>query len=69
MDPEMLRFFKKIMNSFFLGFMWIFGVAAFGLFYKWGYIESTATWQNILFYALSFISFLLLIWYYYKSWK
>jgi len=69
MDPEMLRFFKKIINSFFLGFTWVFAVVTFGLFYQWGYINGALRWQPILFYTVTIITLFWLIRYYYKSWK
>jgi hypothetical protein len=69
MDVNPVKFFKKIINSFFFGFLWMFAVITFGLYLKMGFITGALRWQNFLFYPLLVASLFLLIRYYYKSWK
>lgn len=68
MDPEVKKYFKKIINSFFVGIFWMIAVATAGLFFNLAPIYNGIKWYNILFYAVAFISLLALIWYFYKVW-
>ena len=69
MDPEIKRYFRKILNSFSWGALWLIGVATLGLFFQLGIFTAGIRWYNILFYFILAISLLLLIRYYYKVWK
>jgi hypothetical protein len=69
MDPEVLKYFKKIMNSFSVGLLWMLAVSWAGLGFRLAIIDGAIAWYNIVFYALSFFSFALLIWFYYRVWK
>ncbi|MFN2457188.1 MAG: hypothetical protein ABR502_03200 [Chitinophagaceae bacterium] len=69
MDPEVKKYFRKILNSFSIGFVWLFGIATAGLYFKLGHLYDGIRWYNILFYVIFFGSFFLVLWYYYKSWK
>jgi hypothetical protein len=69
MDPEVKRYFKKIMNSFSVGLSWMLSIATTGLFFGLGIINDAWKWYNIIFYFIALISLLALLYYLYKVWK
>ena len=69
MDPEIKRLFRKILNSFSWGAVWLLVIATLGLFLQLGFVTNGIRWYNILFYAILISSLILLLRYYYKVWK
>lgn len=69
MDPEVRRYFRKIMNSFSVGIMWLLSMATAGLFFDLAIVRNGVRWYNIAFYGLVLISFMGLVYYYYKTWS
>jgi TRAP-type C4-dicarboxylate transport system permease small subunit len=69
MDPEVRRYFKKIMNSFSFGLMWLLTMATAGIYFELGFVRDGFKWYNIIFYSLCLVSFIFLIRYLYKTWK
>ena len=69
MDPEVRKYFRKILNSFSVGALWLISIATLGIFFQLAIIKETIKWHNVLFYLILLSSLLLLIRYYYKSWK
>ena len=68
-DPEVKKYFRKIMNSISIGLLWMMVMVFIGLYHGWAFIEGGADVYNIIFYSLLVISLALLIRYYYKLWK
>jgi hypothetical protein len=69
MDPELRKYFRRIINSFSMGLLWMMTVSTLGLFFGFAIVRNGVKWYNVLFYLLSLFSFILLIRYYYKNWK
>jgi hypothetical protein len=69
MDPEVKKYFRKIMNSFSLGLLWMLIFSTAGLFMGLGIIRNGLQWYNILFYIIAIASFIGLLFYFYKVWK
>ena len=69
MDPEIKKYFKKIINSFVFGFLWLFTNSTAGLYYKLGILSEGIRWYNIAFYALLVSTLLLLVRFYYFYWR
>ena len=69
MDPEMARYFKKILNSFSMGLLWMMAASTAGLYFGLALFRDGVQWYNIAFYALLILSFAGLLWYYYKMWR
>lgn len=69
MDPEIKNLFKKILNSFSWGALWLVGIATLGIFFQLGFVIDGIRWYNILFYLVLISSLLMLLRYYYKVWK
>ena len=68
MDPEIKRFFLKIVRSFTWSVMWLLGIATAGIFFKLGEIQDGIRWFNLVFYIFAAVTFFLLLRYYYKTW-
>lgn len=69
MDPEIKKLFKKIVNSFSWGALWLLGIATLGIFFQLGVVTNGIRWYNILFYLVLVSSLFLLIRYYFRAWK
>jgi hypothetical protein len=69
MDPEIKRYFKKIINSFSFGALWLLVIATAGLFFRLGIAPNGMKWYNIVFYMIAGVSFIGLMYYYYKLWS
>jgi hypothetical protein len=68
-DPEIKRFFRKIINSLSYGLLWLIAVVTAGIYFKLGMREDKPLIVVILFYACAVASLLVLLRYYYKIWK
>jgi len=69
MDPEVRRYFKKIMNSFFLTILWLLSVATAGLYFRLGIIDGGWQWYHVVFYLVGFATLVLLLRKLYRIWK
>lgn len=69
MDPEIRRHFKKIINSFSFGALWLLVITTAGLFFKLGIVANGMKWHNVIFYVIATGSFVALMRYYYKMWS
>ena len=69
MNPEVKRYFKRIINSFSLASMWLLSVSTAGLFFQLAIIKKGIQWYNILFYFLAITSLVILLLYLYKLWS
>lgn len=69
MDPEMKRYFRKILSSFSWGALWLLSFATLGIFFQLGFVANGIKWFNLLFYFMLLASLFLLLRYYYKMWK
>jgi hypothetical protein len=68
MDPEVKIYFRKIMNSFSLGLIWLVTIATLGLFMGLGISHRGIKWYNILFYLFALGSLAGLLYYYKRMW-
>jgi hypothetical protein len=68
-DPEVKKYFRKIINSFSLGFLWLFANATAGLYFGLGLWGEGPVIYTIIFYTLSIGTLGLLLFYYYKLWR
>jgi hypothetical protein len=68
-DPEIKKYFMKIINSFTYGIMWMIFIATTGLYFRMGIIYEKVRWFNIVFYLLFVITLILLIRYLYLIWR
>ena len=68
-DPEVKRYFRKIISSFSFGLLWLMSAVTAGLYYGLGYRKDIPVIYVVLFYVLLVASLLLLLRYYYNLWK
>ncbi|MEO6613747.1 MAG: hypothetical protein ABIT05_13230 [Chitinophagaceae bacterium] len=68
-DPEVKKFFLRILNSVSLGLLWMMACATAGIYYKLGYFNGQPVIFNILFYTAMLGTLWLLIRYLYRNWK
>lgn len=68
MDPGVKKYFRKIINSFSAGLLWMMAAATAGFYFKLAPIYDGVKWYNVLFYALLAASFGALLFYLYRVW-
>jgi hypothetical protein len=68
MDPEVTRYFKKILNSLFAGLMWLFINIIGGIYFELAYSERYSSFIHVLFFVWLAFSLFLLLWCLYKIW-
>ena len=66
-DPEVSRFFRKILNTIAYGLIWLMAVLTAGLYFGLAYHSNRL--YSILFYGGLVVTLVLLIRYYYRTWK
>lgn len=69
MDPEVTRYFRKIINSLFAGLMWLFINVTAGIYFELAYSKNYPSFVHVLFFAWLVISLALLLWYLYRIWS
>lgn len=69
MEPEVKKYLKKVLNSFFVGAFWLITIATAGIFFRLGFVSDGFKWYNIVFYFIAVTSLFFLIVYYYKVWN
>lgn len=69
LDPEVKRYFKKIINSFSFFLMWMLAVSTAGFYFDLATVHGSMQWYNIAFYVTAFLLLLLFLRFMYKTWK
>lgn len=68
-DPEVRKFFHKIISSFSFGLLWMMSAVTAGLYYGLAYRKDVPVIAVILFYVFAVFTLLLLLRYYYRIWR
>lgn len=68
MDPEVKRYFRKILATFGAGMLWMMVFTTAGFFLKLAYLDRGVRWENVVFYCLLLLTFVLLIRYFFRLW-
>jgi len=68
-DPEVKKYFKKILSSFSMGLLWLLACVTAGIYYRLAYRHGQPLINVVLFYAAMTVSFIFLLRYLYKTWK
>jgi membrane protein DedA with SNARE-associated domain len=69
MDPEVKRYFRKIMSSFSTGLLWMLITSTAGFYFDLAIIHEEVRWYNLAFYLFFLVTLVLFVWYLYKTWK
>lgn len=68
MDPEMKRYFQKIMKTFGVGLFWMLVMGTAGLFFRLGLTKDGVRWYNLLFYGVFVITLVSVVLFFYRVW-
>jgi len=68
-DPEVKKYFRKILNTISFGLIWIMTMSALGLYFGLAYLGNRPVIYTILFYCFMATTLLFLIRYFYNLWK
>jgi hypothetical protein len=68
-DPDIKRYFKKIINSLSWGLLWMIGSFTAGIYFRLAFRAGKPLLVTVIFYLLFTISLLALLRYYYRLWK
>jgi hypothetical protein len=69
LEPEVKDFLKKIMQSVFVGLLWMFANMIMGIFLGWLFINDRIKAVNIIFYIFFATSSVAMGLFYYRVWK
>lgn len=69
MDPAVKKYFRKIMATFAVGLLWMMIVCTAGFYFRLAKVPEGWRTANTVFYALAFLSFLLVLRYFFRVWK
>jgi hypothetical protein len=68
-DPDVKRFFRKILYSVSYGLLWMVACSTAGIYYQLAYWNGQPLIYTLLFYAGMAITLALLLRWYYRTWK
>lgn len=69
MDPEVRRFFRKIMATVGAGLLWIMLMAVGGLYFRLGYFVNGLDWYNGVFYVVFVATLVLVLRFLWRIWR
>jgi hypothetical protein len=69
MEPEVKDFLKKVIQSVFLGLLWMMVNMIAGIFFGLMFINDRVSAGNIIFYIFLTLSLAGLLFFYYRTWK
>ena len=69
MDPEVTKYFKKIIQSLFAGLFWLMINITAGIYFKLAYSKNYPDFVHVLFYIWLAGSLALLLLYFYRIWR
>jgi len=69
MDPEVKKYFRKIIYSFSFGMLWLTANVMLGIYFGFAYRNDLHFIFNVLFYFFLASSLFFLLRYYYFTWK
>ena len=68
-DPDVKKYFRKILHSVCYGLLWLMSSATAGIYYHLAYRDEKPLIYIVLFYTGAFLGLILLLRYYYRTWK
>ena len=68
-DPNVKKYLRKVLYSVFWGLLWLMSGATAGLYFKLAFGNGQPLINNILFYSLYAASLVILLRWYYLTWK
>jgi len=68
-EPEVKEFLKKIVQTAFVGLLWLSVNMTLGIYLGLLFIDGRPSAGNLLYYFFMVISLGGLVWYFYRTWK
>lgn len=68
-DPQVKKYFRKIMSSVGYVLSWMMAGIAGGIYYGWANPVTNPAWVTVLFYILMLLGLFFLLRYLYRTWK
>jgi hypothetical protein len=68
-DPDVRKYFRKILNSISVGLFWLMSCATAGIYYELGFFIGKPLWQPILFYSIMIITGAFYLRFLINTWK
>jgi ABC-type glycerol-3-phosphate transport system permease component len=69
MEDDARGFFVLIINSIAVTLIWMIANVLFGIYMGYAFYADSPGWQNIIYYLISLVTFILLIRYLRSKWK
>jgi len=69
LDPEVTKYFRKIVRSLFAFLLWLFINVTAGIYFELAYGKNFSSFVHVLFFIWLVISLVFLLWYLYKVWN
>jgi hypothetical protein len=69
MDPEVTRYFQKIIRSLVSGFLWFMINITAGIYFELAYGKQYPAWVHILFFVWLAASLAFALWYNFRVWR
>lgn len=69
MEPEVRDFLLKIVKSLSIAVLWMLINMTLGIFFDFGFVHSSVSVVNIVFYVFFLSTLVALVWYLLKLWK
>jgi len=69
MDPEVKKYFIKILYSLSFGLLWMALNTTAGIYWEMAIISNCLSIPNVLFFVWLLLSLALLLYYYYRTWR
>lgn len=68
-DPDVKRYFRKVLNTISYGLLWMMSAVASGLYFKLAIPGERPLYAVVIFYIVLLITFFFLLRYFYSIWK
>ncbi len=68
-DPDVKKYFRKVMYSFTYGLLWLASCTTAGIYYRLAYRNGRPFVYTVLFYAGLILSLALLLRWLYRTWR
>jgi len=68
-DPEVKKYFRKILSTISYGLLWLMIVVWAGIYHQLGWQDGKPLFYVIIFYVAAVASLGFLLFYYYRLWK
>jgi len=69
MEPEVIQFLIRIVQTISMGMVWLLVNMTFGIYFGFAFFDKNPSAGNIIFYIWFLASFILLLYYFWKKWK